>query len=69
MREEYFADNSMEIVGGEFRKELAAFTRNFRVFLTIDGTATYNRHIHRASFLNLPHGFSTPVVCSALIGE
>ena len=69
MREEYFADNSMEIVGGEFRKELAAFTRNFRVFLTIDGTATYNRNFHRASLLNLSHGFSRPVLCSTLIGE
>ena len=35
MREEYFTDNLMEIVGGEFRKEHAAFARNFRVFFQL----------------------------------
>jgi nicotinamidase-related amidase len=40
----------------------SAFTRGFEVFFTIDGTATYNEHFHRATLLNLSHGFAVPVL-------
>ncbi|MFC2063648.1 isochorismatase family protein [Chloroflexota bacterium] len=46
----------------------AAFMHNYKVFFTIDGTATYNRKFHEATLLNLAHGFSRPVLCSELIG-
>ncbi len=39
----------------------SAFVRGFEVFFPIDGTATYNRALHRASLLNLAHGFATLV--------
>ena len=47
----------------------AAFMHNYKVFFTIDGTATYNRKFHEATILNLAHGFSRPVLCSELFGE
>ena len=37
----------------------AAFTRGLQVFFLLDGTATYNEDYHRASLLNLSHGFAT----------
>lgn len=40
----------------------AAFMRGFEVFFTVDGTATYTEAFHRASLLNLAHGFATPVL-------
>ena len=40
----------------------SAFMRGFEVFFTIDGTATYTEEFHRASLLNLAHGFATPVL-------
>ena len=43
----------------------SAFMRGFEVFFTVDGTATYNEAFHRATLLNLAHGFATP----ALVGE
>jgi len=43
----------------------SAFMRGFEVFFTVDGTATYNEELHRASLLTLSHGFAVPV----LIGE
>jgi bifunctional isochorismate lyase/aryl carrier protein len=36
----------------------AAFGRGFEVFFLVDGTATYNEAYHRASLLNLAHGFA-----------
>jgi bifunctional isochorismate lyase/aryl carrier protein len=36
----------------------SAFTRGFEVFFLVDGTATYNAEFHRASLLNLAHGFA-----------
>ena len=36
----------------------SAFVRGFEVFFLIDGTATYNAEFHRASLLNLAHGFA-----------
>jgi isochorismate hydrolase len=35
----------------------SAFMRGFEVFFLVDGTATYNLEYHRASLLNLAHGF------------
>lgn len=40
----------------------SAFMRGFEVFFTIDGTATYNEDFHRATLLNLSHGFATPAL-------
>ena len=47
----------------------SAFMRGFRVFFTIDGTATYNEEFHRASLLNLSHGFATPVLIKEVMNE
>lgn len=51
----------------------SAFVRGFAVFFPIDGTATYNEEFHRATLLNLSHGFVTPVlvkeILSTLRGE
>lgn len=44
----------------------SAFMRGFEVFFCIDGTATYTEEVHRASLLNLAHGFAIPVLCSEL---
>ena len=43
----------------------SAFLRGFEVFFTVDGTATYNENFHRATLLNLAHGFATLV----MVGE
>ena len=40
----------------------SAFMHGFDVFFLIDGTATYNEAFHRATLLNLAHGFATPVL-------
>jgi len=37
----------------------SAFVRGFEVFFLVDGTATYNQAFHRATLLNLSHGFAT----------
>lgn len=39
----------------------SAFMRGFEVFFAMDGTATYNESFHRATLLNLAHGFALPV--------
>ena len=39
----------------------SAFMRGFEVFFLVDGTATYNLAYHRASLLNLSHGFASLV--------
>ncbi len=44
----------------------SAFMRGFEVFFIIDGTATYNKNHHRASLLNLAHGFATPILAAEL---
>ena len=36
----------------------SAFMRGFEVFFLVDGTATYTEAHHRASLLNLAHGFA-----------
>lgn len=45
----------------------SAFMRGFAVFFPVDGTATYNERFHRASLLNLSHGFAVPVLVRDLI--
>lgn len=37
----------------------AAFVRDYAVFVPADATATYNREFHRASLVNLAHGFAS----------
>jgi len=45
----------------------SAFVRGFDVFFVVDGTATYNRDFHRATLLNLSHGFAVPVMSCDII--
>ncbi|MFA6989003.1 MAG: isochorismatase family protein [Candidatus Gastranaerophilaceae bacterium] len=40
----------------------SAFVRGFIPFFAIDATATYNETFHRASLLNLSHGFAIPAL-------
>jgi isochorismate hydrolase len=47
----------------------SAFTRGFEVFFTIDGTATYNEQFHRATLLNLSHGFVKAVLVDEIEGK
>ena len=47
----------------------AAFIRGFEVFFIIDGTATYNERFHRATLLNLAHGFAYPLLAEELLAE
>ncbi len=37
----------------------SAFMNGFQVFFPVDGTATYSLEFHRASLLNLAHGFAS----------
>lgn len=46
----------------------SAFMRGFEVFFTVDGTATYTEDFHRASLLNLAHGFATPLLVGEVLG-
>lgn len=45
----------------------SAFMRGFEVFFAVDGTATYNEELHRASLLTLSHGFAVPVLVKELL--
>lgn len=45
----------------------SAFIRGFTVFFPIDGTATYDEIHHRATLLNLSHGFVIPFLMRDLI--
>ena len=47
----------------------SAFMRGFEVFFPVDGTATYNLAFHRASLINLAHGFATIVLMKDTIGS
>jgi len=47
----------------------SAFVRGFDVFFLIDGTATYNEQFHRATLLNLAHGFAVPVTTDEILAE
>jgi isochorismate hydrolase len=46
----------------------SAFTRGFEVFFVIDGTATYNEQFHRATLINLSHGFAKAVLVDEIEG-
>jgi isochorismate hydrolase len=39
----------------------------FEVFFPVDGTATYNLAYHRASLVNLAHGFASLVFINDLL--
>jgi isochorismate hydrolase len=45
----------------------SAFVRDFEVFFTIDGTATYHENLHLGSIANLAHGFAMPILCKDCI--
>lgn len=45
----------------------SAFVHGYNVFFPIDGTATYNKRIHKSSLLNLAHGFANITTISNLI--
>jgi len=45
----------------------SAFVHGFEVYFPIDGTATYNEDHHRATLLNLSHGFATLMLMDDLI--
>jgi isochorismate hydrolase len=51
----------------------SAFMHGYEVFFPVDGTATYNLAYHRASLINLAHGFSSMVfikdILDAIQGE
>lgn len=42
----------------------SAFMKGFDVLVPVDGIATTNEAFHRASLLNLAHGFAFPVLCA-----
>jgi isochorismate hydrolase len=41
--------------------------RGFEVFFPVDGTATYNLAYHKASLLNLAHGFASVVLIKDIL--
>jgi isochorismate hydrolase len=45
----------------------SGFVRGFRTVFPIDATATYNRHHHLATFLNLAHGFASPCLSADIL--
>ena len=47
----------------------SAFVRGYEVVLVVDGTATYNADLHRATLLNLAHGFASLVLTKHLLAE
>ena len=46
-----------------------AFVRGFYIYFAVDGTATYEEEYHRATVLNLAHGFAVPVLTDDLVGR
>lgn len=47
----------------------SGFVRGFDVFFAVDGTATYNEAFHRATLLNLSHGFAVPILIEEILSE
>jgi isochorismate hydrolase len=45
----------------------AAFVRGFRVWFTVDGTASYNAEFHLGALRGLAHGFAVPVLTSEVL--
>jgi len=47
----------------------SAFVHGYQVFFPVDGTATYNEAHHRASLLNLSHGFAVMTTVPDLLKQ
>lgn len=47
----------------------SAFVRGYEVLLVADGTATYTADLHRATLVNLAHGFATLSLTKNLLAE
>jgi len=45
----------------------SAFIQGFQVIFPVDATATYNANFHRASLINLAHGFASVMTTAELI--
>jgi nicotinamidase-related amidase len=45
----------------------SAFVHGYQVFFAIDATASYTEAFHRASLLNLSHGFAVPVLTREIV--
>jgi isochorismate hydrolase len=45
----------------------AAFVRGFRVWFTVDGTATYTAEYHLGTLHSLGHGFAVPVLTAEVL--
>lgn len=45
----------------------SAFVRGFKVWFTVDGTATNNAEYHLASLRTLAHGFAVPVLTAEVV--
>jgi len=46
-----------------------AFTRDYEVYFTVDGTATADEEFHISSIRNLAHGFAIPVSCAQILSR
>jgi len=47
----------------------SAFMHGYEVFFPVDGTATYIEAYHRASLLNLAHGFAVPLLVEDILSQ
>jgi isochorismate hydrolase len=47
----------------------SAFVRGYEVVFVVDGTATYNADLHRATLVNLAHGFASLALTNNLLAE
>jgi len=47
----------------------SAFMNGYEVFFLVDGTATYNLQYHRASLINLAHGFANLVFVQDILAS
>jgi bifunctional isochorismate lyase/aryl carrier protein len=47
----------------------SAFVRGYEVVLVVDGIATYSADLHRATLLNLAHGFASLALTKNLLAE
>lgn len=45
----------------------AAFTRGYRVLMPVETTATMNFELHKATTMNLAHGFAEPVTMQSVL--
>jgi bifunctional isochorismate lyase / aryl carrier protein len=45
------------------------FMRGYEMLFTIDANATHHEDFHRATLMNLAHGFAVPVLTSELLSE